>query len=68
MMGSTIPVSFRYVIEVRRSILDEEDGPMLLHGLKGVLGSHIILPREASLQSDRDRLEERYAAFVQVSS
>jgi hypothetical protein len=26
-------------------------------------GSQIYVPREASLQPDRDRLEERYAAF-----
>ena len=53
-----------YTIEVRRSILEEEDGPMLLHGLKGMHGQPIYLPREASLQPDGDRLEERYAAFV----
>jgi putative restriction endonuclease len=52
-----------YVIEVRRSILEEEDGPMLLHGLKGMHGIPIYVPREASLQPDRSRLEERYAAF-----
>jgi putative restriction endonuclease len=52
-----------YVIEVRRSILEEEDGPMLLHGLKGMHGTQIYVPREASLQPDRGRLEERFAAF-----
>jgi len=52
-----------YTIEVRQSILDEEDGPMLLHGLKGMHEQMIFLPREASLQPDPARLEERYAAF-----
>ncbi len=52
-----------YVIEVRQSILDEEDGPMLLHGLKEMHNQPIILPRELFLQPDRSRLEERYAAF-----
>ncbi len=56
-----------YTIEVRRSILEEEDGPMLLHGLKGMHDQPIYLPREASLQPDRDRLEERYAAFRSAS-
>jgi hypothetical protein len=37
---------------------------MLLHGLKGMHGQLIYLPREVSLQPDRGRLEERYAAFV----
>ena len=57
-----------YTIEVRGSILEEEDGPMLLHGLKGMHGQPIYLPREASLQPDRDRLEERYAAFLRSAS
>jgi putative restriction endonuclease len=54
-----------YTIEVRRSILAEEDRPMLLHGLKGMHDQPIYLPREVSLQPDRDRLEERYSAFLQ---
>jgi putative restriction endonuclease len=57
-----------YTIEVRRSILEEQDGPMLLHGLKGMHDQPIYLPREASLQPDRNRLEERYAAFVEAAS
>ena len=52
-----------YTIEVRRSILEDEDGPMLLHGLKGMHDRPIYLPREVSLQPDRDRLDERYAEF-----
>lgn len=52
-----------YTVEVRQSILEEEDGPMLLHGLQGIHGSTIYLPREITLQPDRDRLEERYAVF-----
>ena len=55
-----------YTIEVRQSIPEEEDGPMLLHGLKGMHGQPIYLPRAVSLQPDRDRLEERYAAFRAV--
>ncbi len=57
-----------YTIEVRRSILEEEDGPMLLHGLKGMHRQPIYLPREASLQPDRDRLAERYEAFLRAAS
>lgn len=56
-----------YVIERRRSILEEEDGPMLLHGLKGMHGASIYVPHEASLQPDRLRLEERHAAFVRAA-
>jgi putative restriction endonuclease len=52
-----------YTIEVRRSILEETDGPMLIHGLQGLHGKPIYLPREVSLQPDRHRLEERLALF-----
>jgi putative restriction endonuclease len=52
-----------YRIEVRRSILEEHDGPMLLHGLKEMHERQILLPLQASLQPDRDRLTERYRAF-----
>jgi putative restriction endonuclease len=62
-MASELP---DYVIEDRRSILEEEDGPMLLRGLKGMHGTPIYVPREASLRPDRDRLEERYAAFTRT--
>lgn len=57
-----------YTIEVRQSILEEEDGPMLLHGLKGMHERPIYLPREVSLQPDRERLEQRYAAFVRSAN
>ena len=57
-----------YTIEVRRSILEEEDGPMLLHGLKGMHGAPIFLPREASFQPDRVRLEARYQVFRSATS
>lgn len=52
-----------YRVEVRRSILDEEDGPMLLHGLKEMHHREIALPRSVALQPDRQRLEERYEVF-----
>ena len=56
-----------YTIEVRRSILEETDGPMLIHGLQGLHGRQIYLPRETTLQPDRDRLEERHALFRAVT-
>lgn len=52
-----------YVIEVRPSILDEEDGPMLLHGLKGMHEKQIWLPRHREHRPDPDRLERRYRRF-----
>ncbi|MHB8489159.1 MAG: HNH endonuclease [Candidatus Dormibacteria bacterium] len=51
------------VIEVRKDILRETDGPMLLHGLQGLHGSIITVPREARLRPAGDRLEARYEQF-----
>ncbi|MGH2368104.1 MAG: HNH endonuclease [Chloroflexota bacterium] len=52
-----------YRIEVRESILAEEDGPMLLHGLKALHGELIALPHDLGLRPDRERLEHRYDLF-----
>ena len=55
------------VIEVRQDILRETDGPMLLHGLQGLHGSMITVPREARFRPAGDRLEERYEQFRRAS-
>ncbi len=54
-------------VEVRPSILQETDGPMLRHGLQGVNGQRIWTPRGKDEQPDPDRLEERYRLFKQAS-
>ena len=55
-----------YVIEVRADILEEKDGPMLLHGLQGLHCSRILLPRSVKYRPSQDRLEVRYERFVQA--
>lgn len=55
-------------VEVRRDILDEQDGPMLIHGIKGFHGRPIVLPRRAEQRPDRERLEERYEEFRRAAS
>ncbi len=52
-----------YTIEVRRSLLDESDGPMLLHGLKTLNGQRIVLPRLQRQHPDPNRLALRYRRF-----
>jgi putative restriction endonuclease len=64
--GHFLTVRPDYVIEVRRAILDEADGPMLLHGLQAMHRQAIVLPRAASLRPDRARLEQRYEVFRQA--
>lgn len=52
------------VVEIRRDVLDEIDGPMLLHGLQGFQGGRLgVLPRRRADQPDREALAERYEAF-----
>ncbi len=55
------------VIEIRRDILDEVDGPMLQHGLKDMDGHIIHVPRPTELQPREEFLEERYAIFRKAS-
>ena len=58
-----IGISPDCVIEVRRDILEEADGPMLLHGLQGMAGKRIVLPRSQKLQPDRGLLDRRFEQF-----
>lgn len=51
------------VVEVRRDVLEEVDGPMLLHGLQGVTGSTIQIPRRPDQHPNREFLEERFERF-----
>jgi putative restriction endonuclease len=55
-----------YIIEVRRSILDEIDGPMLQHGLKELHGRSLQLPTSTGDLPDPERLNRRHEAFLLV--
>jgi hypothetical protein len=33
-----------YIVQVRRDVLDQDDGPMLIHGLQGFHGQPLRLP------------------------
>ena len=50
-------------IEIRRSVLEEVDGPMLIHGLQGFHESELVVPRSKALQPNPEFLEERYELF-----
>lgn len=56
-----------YIIEVQPRILAEDDGPMLLHGLKEMHGQRLILPRLANLRPDPERLARRFERFKAAS-
>ena len=54
------------IIEVRRDILDERDGPMLLHGLKLLHNSKLHAPRKTEDRPNPEFLEFRYQRFVEA--
>jgi len=53
-----------HVVAVRRDILEEDDGPMLTHGLQGLNGNRILLPRSSKRRPSPERLEVRYTRFL----
>lgn len=55
------------VVEVRRDVLHEVDGPMLQHGLQGLHGGRVTVPRHILLRPSHERLEERYEEFRKAS-
>ena len=55
-----------YVVQIRSDILDEIDGPMLLHGLQDLHKSPLIVPHRLSDRPDRERLAIRYAEFLKA--
>jgi putative restriction endonuclease len=62
-----IGVTPNRIIEVRQDILDESDGPMLLHGLQGVHGQSLSLPRQVVDHPAAEYLEIRYESFRKAS-
>lgn len=55
------------VIQVRRDILEEKDGPMLVHGLQEFHERRILVPRRSEERPRPDLLEVRYQRFLAVS-
>ncbi len=62
-----IGVTPDYILQVRNDILEEEDGPMLQHGLKGLHGTKLILPNSKSKYPSRDALDWRYSRFTRAT-
>ena len=55
-----------YIIQVREDILEEEDGPVLQHGLKGLHKTKLTLPTSRNQWPSRDALEWRYSRFTRA--
>ena len=52
-----------YLVEVRRDILAERDGPTRQHALQGIHGTTLALPKKVRHQPDIELLEQRYQRF-----
>ncbi|MDA8397330.1 MAG: HNH endonuclease [Actinomycetota bacterium] len=63
--ANLLGISPDYRVRVREEILREEDGPMLLHGLKEIHGSKLaVVPRERRAKPDPERLDQRFQRFL----
>jgi putative restriction endonuclease len=56
-----------YVIRVRADILEEEDGPVLQHGLKGLNNSKLVVPVSRANWPSQEALAWRYEKFTQAN-
>src|SRR5687768_1421588 len=55
-----------YIIHVRQDVLEEEDGPVLQHGLKGLHNTKLILPSLKNHYPNKEALEWRYRRFAKL--
>ena len=65
--GEYFGIRSNYRIVVRPDILDEEDGPMLRHGLQEINDRRIIVPRQPGKRPDPERLEKRFNSFAEAA-
>lgn len=55
-------------VKIRHDVLTEVDGPMLRHGLQELDGANVlVLPKPRNARPDRERLAQRYDAFLDAS-
>jgi len=65
--ANLIGIRSDYVVQLRQDILDEEDGPMLIHGLQEFHGARLLVPDRRAWRPDRNLLEERFTLFRQAA-
>ena len=62
-----IGVTPDYIIQVRDDILNEEDGPVLQHGLKGLHNTKLFLPPSKKQWPGQEALKWRYSKFQKAA-
>jgi len=60
-------VSPDYRVHLRQDVLDEIDGPLLLHGLQELHGASLILPTAETNWPSRDALAWRFDQFTRAA-
>lgn len=55
-----------YIIQVREDILEEEDGPVLQYGLKGLHRTRLFLPSSRNQWPSQDALAWKYERFTRA--
>lgn len=55
------------IVEVRKDVLEESDGPMLRHGLQGLHKIKLNVPRKINLSPDPELLNYRWEKFRNVA-
>ncbi len=60
-------ISPDYVVCINSELMDETDGPMLLHGLQEMDGRGLTLPRRRADRPSKERLAERFDEFKTAS-
>lgn len=61
-----VGVTPEYKTEVRKDILLEKDGPMLLYGIQQLHDKRIILPSNRAFWPDQEKLEMRYNSLIKA--
>jgi putative restriction endonuclease len=65
--ANLLGISPDYVVRINSELMDETDGPMLLHGLQEMDGRGLTLPRRRVDRPSKDRLAERFEEFRTAS-
>lgn len=53
-----------YIIHVRKDVLNETDGPMLIHGLQGFHEKPLWVPQQSAWRPDTELLKRRFEIFA----
>ena len=56
-----------YVVRINSELMNEIDGPMLLHGLQEMNGRDLTLPKRRADRPSKERLAERFEQFKTAS-